>query len=260
MIKSIFIEPSSLSGIETSNANHLIIALDGLNRLAWEKVNTGFDLSISLGCFGPDGCPANPSSKEKLFAKIEKAIVYHPKQIWLDHFRFDGHWEAIDGIKIPQPHPPCQWCQNKDRVNILKSIAEEIMAFCHDKTQVGYFAIPLLPEEYPDLITQLGHDHSLIGRIFDIASPMLYHRMINKPTSYISEYVKYISLQTQKPVLPIIQVTDEPSDGPDNLSETEITSAYHEATKAPSLGASFFWWTSALRKNKTSLIRQLFSK
>ena len=87
---------------------------------------------------------------------------------------------------------------------------------------------------------------------------MLYHRMINRPVSYILEYVEWIFQKTKKPVLPIIQVKDMPDNLPDKLSGEEIKQAFDEARKLPALGVSFFSWDHAVEKGKTELIRKLF--
>ena len=226
----------------------------------WRKLESQkFDLSLAIGVFGSDGCPASPTAQEKLFRKLTNVLRLNPKQIWLDHFRFDGHWESIIGNNIPEIHQNCQWCRRKNRLEILKKISVDIASFCQGKTSVGYFAVPFRPKEVPQLITGLGQDHSVLGKIFDLASPMLYHRMIKKPTAYISQYVNWLANVTQKPVLPIIQVRNEPPDLKDTLTEEEITQAFKEAAKFPSQGVSFFWWTAALETNKRGVIKKLFA-
>lgn len=258
MVESIFANPLKLDGIEISGANHLIVTLDRLDENIWdnlEKLN--IDLSISVNAFGSDGCPANPKVREKLLDKISDALRFRPKEIWIDHFRFDGHWEAIEGNKIPNVHSACEFCEGKTRVDVLKETAQGIMNLVVDKSKVGYFAVPFKNKDVPELITGLGQDHSVIGRIFDISSPMLYQQMIKKPTSYISEYVKWLTERTQRPVLPIIQVKSMPDDLDDTITEDVITSEFQEAMKEPSTGVCFFWWTHVLEKNKIGIIRKL---
>jgi hypothetical protein len=252
MVKSIFVCPTELSGIEYSGSNHLIIVAEGLDKKIWQRLKKSkMDLSISVNAFGPDGCPADAATKEKLFKKIKAALGFKPKQIWIDHFRFDGHWEAIKNRIIPDIHQDCIWCTDKNRVLLLENIAREIMAFVNKRCQIGYFAVPFKSNEL--------QDHSAIGRIFDLSSPMLYHRMINKKPVYISEYVKWLSEMTKKPVLPIIQIKTMPDNLKDILTRKEIKAAFREAVKKPSIGVSFFCWTHALEKNKTEIIKELLS-
>lgn len=261
MVESIFVSPNQLEGIEESGANHLIIVTEGLNKEIWDKLKElGIDLSISVNAFGPDGCPANPQSKEKLFNKIRNALEFQPKEIWIDHFRFDGHWEAIEKNKIPGIHTPCEFCSDKTRVDVLRETAQLVMDLVGNKTKVGYFAVPFKSSKVSELVTGLGQDHSVVGRIFDMSSPMLYQQMIKKPTSYISEHIRWLSDITQKPVLPIIQVKSMPDDLEDTITEDVINSEFQEAIKEPSLGVCFFWWVHALEKGKTGIIKNLFTQ
>lgn len=260
MVGSIFVSPLQLDGIEETGANHLIVVTEGLNKDIWERLKgLNIDLSISVSAFGPDGCPANPRSKKKLFDKVIDALEFQPKEIWIDHFRFDGHWEAIDENKIPDIHPDCEFCKGKPRIQVLKEVAHEVIDLVKGTAQVGYFAVPFKSEDVPELIAGLGQDHSIIGIIFDLSSPMLYQQMIKKPTSYISDYVKWLADTTQKPVLPIIQVKSMPDNLEDAITEDVITSEFQEAIKDPSIGVCFFWWNHALEKNKTDIIKKLFS-
>ncbi len=260
MVKSVFISPLQLDKIEDAGANHLIVVAEGLADETWEKLKRlNINLSISINAFGPDGCPANPAAKEKLFQKFNNALKLQPKEIWIDHFRFDGHWEEAEGEKIPGVHPKCEFCAGKTRALSLKQTAREVMELADGKTKVGYFVVPFRDNEVPELIEGLGQDHLSLGRVLDMSSPMLYQQMIKKSTSYISEYVKWLYDKTQKPILPIIQVSSMPDDLEDTISEDIITSEFQEATKDHSIGACFFWWAHALETGKTGIIQKLFS-
>jgi hypothetical protein len=218
------------------------------------------DLSIAVTAFDRGGCPANPESLKKLLSRVKAAASLKPEAIWLDHFRFDGRWEAIKGNKIPGLHQDCQYCQGLDRSEFLSKVAEGLLDEVPDVKKVGYFAVPFKDTEVPELDNYLGQNHQMLGRSFDMSSPMLYHRMIKRPVSYISEYVKWISEATGKPVLPIIQIKDMPDDLEDKITEGEIKAAFNEAQKEPSVGVAIFWWQHALEKNKTGLVSGLFSK
>lgn len=261
IVKSIFVDPLRIDGLEKTRANHLIIALEGLTPQIWQELKKliNMKLTISLGAFEYDICPANPDSFAKLKEKLDQALEFKPSEIWLDHFRFDGNWERIEGTNIPNIHPECNFCQNKDRVQILSELAKKVMQHINNQTKVGYFAVPLKKEEIPQLVIGLGQDHFELGKIFDLISPMLYHKMIKKPTGYISEYVSWLQGQTQQPILPIIQIKDMPDDLEDQLTEQEIGQTFKEAIKPPSIGVSFFYWTHALETGKTKIITNLFT-
>lgn len=260
MIKSIFISAANMKGIEKSGSNHLIITEHGISKNNWQKLqDLKIILGISLDAFVRGGCAANPKAKEKLFKKIDYALNLHPQEIWLDHFRFDGHWEAVKGSELAGMHQKCQFCQNINKAEFLSKLAQEIMDYIGGRVKVGYFAVPFIEKEYPQFIKGLGQDHQKIGKIFDMSSPMLYHRMINKPVTYISKYVDYLYKKTEKPVLPIIQIKDMPDDLEDKMGEEEITQAFYEAIKEPSSGVCFFWWQHAIEKGKTKILSKLLS-
>lgn len=259
MIKSIFVDPTNISGIEKSNADHLIVALTDLNESVWNKLKSfGFALSVTLTSFDDHICPVDPAAKEKLFTRIEKALSFNPKEVWLDFLRFGGDCTDIENSNAVDAHKECQWCKGINRQEHITSLADEIKNLIGDKAQVGFFAVVFKDTEAPDLAKVLGLNYQALGAIFDLSSPMLYHRMIKKPVTYISKYVKYMSEKTGKKVLPIIQVKDMPDDLLDEMTEEEITQAFNEAIKDPSMGVCFFGWNHALEKNKTQVISHLF--
>lgn len=262
MIKSLFIgveiKKQVVSVLKESGANHLIVAQAPLDQKQWRRLqNLDVTLAISVNVFDQGGCPASPRALKILFKRVLKALSFNPKQIWLDHFRFDGHWE-VGGGGIGGIHRDCQWCGDKNRVKILTGLAEKAIDLVGRRAEVGYFAVPFKSDEVKELVFDLGQDHGALGRIFDWSSPMLYHRMIEKPVSYISEYVKWLSQKTRKPVLPIIQIKEMPDNLPDRLSRDEIREAFKQACKPPSEGVSFFSWDHALEKDKVELVKELF--
>jgi len=261
MIEAIYVNADKIEGIEKSGANYLMVADDGLNPENWARLKElEMNLSIAINSFDLGGCPADPEAKGKLLERVGKALAFKPKAIWLDHFRFDGHWEAIKGRHIPGLHNDCQFCVGASRAEVISKLANSVMIAVDGNSQVGYFAVPFISEAVPDLPKRLGQEHSIIGQIFDISSPMLYHRMINKPVDYISDYVKWMAGITGKPVLPIIQIKDMSDDLPDEMDEGEIIAAFNEAKREPSVGVAIFWWEHALEKNKIGLVSKLFSE
>ncbi|MBI2020000.1 hypothetical protein HYS94_01100 [Candidatus Daviesbacteria bacterium] len=264
MIKSIFVDPLDINGIENSGANHLIVTLDHLTLKVWEKLRlhtwcVKLDLAICITALEQGDCPASPKAFDQLAHKLQAALTYKAAEIWLDHFRFDGSWEQIKGSQIPNLHADCKWCRGKDRVQILLDHLNKAKQYIGHQAKLGYFAVPFRSEEVPQLTSSLGQDHSILGKIFDASSPMFYHRMIGKPTTYISEFVSWMHQQTKKPILPIIQIKDMPDNLEDRLTKEEITQAFKEAQKPPSEGVCFFNWTQAQQMQKSSIIHKLFT-
>lgn len=260
MIKSIFVEPDKIVGIEKSGANHLIVGFDHLNQDNWlvlKKLNV--PIGISLSCFNKPKCPLDPNLQERLFGKIKQILEFQPDEIWFDYFRFGGECSQIKDGKVLDIHPECEYCKGKNRVEELMSLAVKVQELVDGKAKVGYFAVALKENERPELVAEMGVNYTNLRDIFDLFSPMLYHRMLGKDISYISEYVRHLALITLKPILPIIQIKDMPDDLEDKMSSAEIRETVSEALKPPSLGVCVFVWTHALEKNKTEIISKILS-
>lgn len=261
MIKSIFVDPLEIDGIEKSGANHLIVTEHEIDKDNWQKLQAlGVTLGISVDAFIKGGCSADPQARERLFKQINTVLDFQPDEIWLDHFRFGGECTGINEADVNLVHQECEWCRGKNRQEFINELARKVIAHIEGKSKIGLFAVAFKKEEAPSLGSALGLDYSALGQIFDMFSPMLYHRMIGKPVSYISEYVSYLVGLTGKPALPIIQIKDMPDDLEDRMSEEDIRQAFNEAKKAPSVGVCFFWWKHALEKNKTEIISKLLQE
>jgi hypothetical protein len=270
MIKSVFVGLSlpldKYKQLSQVGANHLIVAGHSVNEKKWNLLRkTGCDLAISVNAFKQGGCPLEPAAKTELKKHLKNALRWKPKEIWLDHFRFDGCWEAVDigqdkrEYTYKSAHKACRWCKGVRRSEEIAKLARWAKSIVSEQTLVGYFAVPFMLGEHLKLASELGQNHGLLGKIFDLSSPMLYHRMIQKPASYVSEYAGYLYGITKKLVLPIIQIKDMPDDLPDKLSEKEFSKAFNEARKKPSIGVSIFVWEHAVEKNKTGWIKKLFT-
>lgn len=263
MVKEIFLEYKfgdyDLNLLKNSGATGFIAWIGNLTLERWEKLQElNIDAGICIAGTRHGICPLDPKESKDLTKRIEEALSYKPTALWIDHIRFDGYWEGIKEGQIPDVHQPCHWCKGKNRVAVIKDIAQLIKIAVGGRCQLGYFAVPFKPEEVPLLTLQLGQNHKLLSGYFDIISPMLYHRMIGKPIGYNSEYTNWLSLATRKPIIPIIQVKDMPDNLPDRLSDAEMESAYQEAIKEPSIGVIWFSWDGAVEKNKTEIISRLF--
>lgn len=256
MIKAIFVSAEKIKGIDKSGANYLMVAGNGITSENWKRLkNLGMTLTISVDVC--QGCPADPKILDESIKSVKAILKYQPDGIWLDHLRFDGRWE-IESQSIKSPHEPCEWCQGKSRQEVITNFARQIKENV-EGVNLGYFALPFKEEERPDLVEILGQDHSRLASYFNFISPMLYHRMIGKPVSYISDFVRYLSQLTGKPILPIIQVNDMPDDLEDKMTEIDISKAFNRAIQAPSEGVAIFWWGNATEKGKTLIISKLLN-
>ena len=270
MVKSVFVGASLpyyyYKELGESGANELIVWADFLNKPKWIKDKNRwlqfreFDipLSVSFSAFEQGDCPASNESRKKFFYKLHRALKLKPKVIWLDHFRFDGYWEGVENGHIPETHTECQYCIGKNRALVVKSIADSAKRKVGRQSSLGYFAVPFRIEEIPDLILELGQDHRILGSIFQKVSPMLYHRMLGKPVSYISEYTSYLGKLTNAEIVPIIQIKDMPDDISDSLGKEEFEKSLEEAVKNPSNGVSIFMWEHIVRSEKLNWVKESF--
>lgn len=260
MIKSIYISPKNPQGLEKSKANNLIVNMDGLTSENWQKLRSlGTTLSIALDAFKKTDCPANPQVIRRLVGNVEEALEYNPETIWFDGLRFGGECTDILEEDAKRAHPSCEYCQGKDRVEIIYEILKNLREIINSRSKIGIFVVVFREDQSPSLVQTLGLDYKKFSEIVEEFSPMLYQQMLDKPISYISEYTAYLSDLTKKLVLPIIQIKSMPDDLEDMINEEIIKAEYIEAIKSPSVGVCFFWWQHALEKDKTAVVTELFS-
>lgn len=233
-------------------ADGVIAALERITRSRWSQIERCFSWKgISFTSLpGGDVCPASDDAFNFLRTKIKSACRYKPDIIWFDHLRFEGHWEDPSSENLGF-HKECQYCRGKDRSQLILALANRALGTITNRTKTGYFAVPFKREDYGWVANVLGQDHKKLGSIFDYVSPMLYHRMIGKPVSYISEYIQYLfGLGIKAEIIPIVQLKDMPDDLEDKITISEIQEEVMQAVTPPSVGVAFFSWDQAIEKNK----------
>jgi uncharacterized lipoprotein YddW (UPF0748 family) len=76
---------------------------------------------------------------------------------------------------------------------------------------LGMFSVPWAPADYQGAITEIiAQDMALLSRDIDVFSPMVYHRMCNRPVSWVGDHARYLAGVTGKRVWPIVQAADAP--------------------------------------------------
>lgn len=103
----------------------------------------------------------------------------------------------------------------------------------------------------------VGQDHIRLGQTLNLVSPMLYHRMIGKPTAYIREYVAWLASVCTAEVLPILQTKDMPDDRPDELHAAEMFAARDAALTESVDTIAWFSLDGANEKQKLGILREL---
>lgn len=232
-------------------------------------------------------CPCHFGVREERLKEIKELLGLDIDGVWLDFIRYPGRWE----VKQPKLYQSC-FCANclfsfadflkaeiprgkieKKADWILKNHLSDWTLFkCQqvgsfvketrelikaDKKKIwlGIFAVPWREKDFRGAITKiLGQDFRALAEWVDVFSPMVYHRMVGKKVSWISDQVDYFSQKTKKKVLPIVQVTDFPESLEDKLSAEELKEGINQASKDPSLGFILFTLDHLLGSGKEKLI------
>ncbi|MBI2008412.1 hypothetical protein HYS82_02020 [Candidatus Amesbacteria bacterium] len=240
----------------SSGANEVVAWMERLNdKRIMQLKNWGVKISLCFSAFSDKACPFDPSSKNRLSELLKQAVDYLPNGIIMDHFRFRGRWEhSKEKLKYTLTHEPCHYCQGVDKGEKLAEIAKRIRNEVPKRIELGYYAVPVKYDEFP----QFGQNHALLVKEFDYSSPMLYHRMLDKPVQYISQFTKYLFDLEGKPVIPAIAVKDMPDNLPDKVDESTLKEEYAQAVKSPSAGITWFSWDGAVEKHKTQIIAKIW--
>jgi len=242
-----------------SGANKLMVAASSKDP-DFEFLNTVEKAGLSVGlCTNAyqGECLADPASLEELKSRVEHLVKQNPNEIWLDYLRFKSRC-IVKGEEPIDTHKPCKFCKNIKREDIVTDYYGQVRKLIPNSIKFGLFAVAFIDEDYPVYKLKTGLNYSRIKEHVDIISPMLYHRMMDKPINYIGKYVAYLREIGYKEIIPIIQVKDMPDELPDNYTEDEIKQAYEEAVRPPSSGVAFFSWDHAVEEGKTEIIKKLF--
>jgi uncharacterized lipoprotein YddW (UPF0748 family) len=92
--------------------------------------------------------------------------------------------------------------------------------------RVGIFSVPWTGDPTVDELTLdgsplddaprriVGQDVDALGKIVDVISPMVYHRLCGRPISWIEDVVTRVSAKTDAQVWPVIEAIDPPEQYP----------------------------------------------
>jgi len=171
MRKAVFLFPKHSNydwqELVDSGINEVMIGLHPpAEKLANQARNLNFKIGVSITSF-EDMCPLDPKSFHRLENLLHQALKLNPQTIWLDHFRFGGHWEDLKRNLPDDRHLPCQWCRDTDRVEELCKLASWVRSSIHREIELGYFAMPLYGHKTPELISEMGQDHQRLCKNFE---------------------------------------------------------------------------------------------
>jgi len=240
----------------------LIASYTNLDRKSFSTAQKfGLELWVEVGCFvGKElwqkcphsrpqtkGSPTNTSKPEgdnsyagvvplpevieNRLALIKNLVQNYPgmKALYLDFCRFPGRWENGEGQAI--------FAENIEpdlttRQKIITGFVEKAAEICKEGgVSLGIFLTPYDNKEY-------SQDVGRLASLCRYLSPMLYHKICRKPTSWIGERIGYYSVLAEKSVLPVIQSIPEPS----AVSLNEFKESVQQAHQKNSLGLMVLSW------------------
>jgi hypothetical protein len=232
-------------------------------------------------------CPNQPWLWEDKLEMIRKMVRDTKVDgIWLDFIRYPCHWEVKEpkldqtcfcpvcmkqfqkdtGIALPAElangKDQAQWILQHHRntfiewkckrIALFVQKAREVIKAERPEVLVGLFGVPWMPTERDDAIHAIiAQDYHMLAPHVDVFSPMVYHRMCNRDTKWISAVTKYLARVTRKPVVPIIQACSLP----DALPTAEFKQAIDAALSPPSAGVIIFNMKYLLDEEKMDALR-----
>ena len=266
----------------TGNKDELVITKDGTPLKRYPEGHPG---NWYMG-----NCPNGPEALKRLYRLIEEGMKSGVNGIWLDAIRFACYWEWAHpepiqncfcprclerfqkdtGIKLPlqrETKEIAQWILKDHEKAWAKWKSNLILDICrrcrkivkkHNPDAIlGIFCVPWRDEDFDGAITKvLGQDYDILGEDVDVFSPMVYHRMCNRPVSWITETVTYISDKSGKPVWPIVQSLN---DHEGIMSNEEFLKVLKAGLKEKSSGVTIFKFDRVIEHNRLDVMARLFT-
>ena len=130
------------------------------------------------------------------------------------------------------------------------------------KTDVQVHVVPWTEATFNNaLLWNAAQDLTALANYVDVVSPMVYHKLIGRPTDYIRTLTAEFAAKTKKRVVPSIQMAQIVSEG--DVSADEFRQSLDDALQAPSSGTLIFHWgelrldeaASALRREKHDIFK-----
>lgn len=188
--------------------------------------------------------PTDRGYEEGLIDACVRAATQHPLRLFvLDFIRWPLHWElelragaqVIDasfdrvtlgrfrdemGFDIPVDDPAASakrlhgdlrdaWTTFKCRV--ITDIVERITRRIRDARPGLPLGAFIVPGDEAQRRSYAGQDVRALSRHLDVLLPMTYHAILRRPSSWIGETVSEMRQRSTAPIVPVIQVTADPS-------------------------------------------------
>lgn len=221
-------------------------------------------------------CPTDQSFKSNRIEKLRSILTqYEPDGIWLDYVHWHANFETPEpllpetcfcercleqfqeysGIQIPpfDIAKKAEWIlSNNDstwrswRASVLTewvSDMDNIIEEMQPNALLGIFYCSWYPGDFNNaLYRNLGLELEELSGIADVFSPMLFHKMMDKPTSWVSEYTRWLNnylrmhSDTIPGIWPIVQAHNQPG----IISPEEFREVMINGAREPSTGIMMF--------------------
>jgi hypothetical protein len=221
-------------------------------------------------------CPTHPGFKEYRAGQLKDILTdFDVDGIFLDylhwHAQFEttepvlpetcfcnrctGLFEEAEGIEIPGSSIPDKagWIlANADgrwrdwRNNVLNGWVtdmNDIVMEYSPETLLGIFYCSWYPADHDSALYRiLGIDVATLASLADVLSPMLFHKMKDRPPSWVGEYIDWLDNLTGagekgKPLVwPIVQAHNNPG----IVTPEEFRKVMTEGSRPPSTGIMMF--------------------
>ena len=242
-------------------------------------------------------CPTDQGFREYRFQQLRSILTQFPVDgIWLDYLHWHAQFETPDpilpetcfcnrclskfendmGVKIPLGETPkkAMWILANNESNWRTWRSRVLTGWVVDmKTTVnelrpgallGIFYCPWFPTDFNGaLYKTMGLDLKALADVADVFSPMLYHRMMGRPTSWVHEYTLWLGTRSgiikgESPLIwPIVQAHNKP----DVVDAKEFLEVMQNGSTPPSSGVMMFSEGSMIEDpGKLEVMKQFYNK
>ena len=202
-------------------------------------------------------CPTDAEHLMRVRQRILSDLrTFSPPGISLDFIRFFQFWEmtvpGADPAKLPGTCF-CPRCRDQRKLtdhpefwrqNIVEQTA---MVLCAEARlekaplRIGIHCVPWKSDLYDGAITRvIGQNFGNLSEIGDYLTPMVYHHMMHREPSYITEFVQDMASRGCNEILPSIQVKQ--GYRTDVMEPEEFGEALGRALEGPSMGVLLYKW------------------
>ena len=217
-------------------------------------------------------CPTDPGFKAHRVAQLRDILnTYTVDGIWLDYLHWHAQFETPDpilpetcfcrrcvqtfgsdaGIDIPEGDTPAQaqwiltnqddaWRQwRRDVLTEWVSDLDSEVSSMQPHAMLGIFHCAWYPDDFEGALGRImGIDLKALSQIADAFSPMLFHRMMDRPVSWVSDYPAWLRTHIGKEtrIWPIVQAHNKPG----TVTAEEFANVLSNGGAHPSSGVMMF--------------------